>query len=120
LKVWSWSSADFVAEESANWTIGEGVCAWNTASGDIDKDGTVEIVTVGCMYIETLCDPDLRIWHVAQAVASASPETSPADSLMPAAPGDWQSGLIITVGVSFAIVILAAGYLFLRDRSRRR
>lgn len=36
----------------------------------MDKDGTVEIVTVGCMYISALFDPDLRIWSIQQGVAS--------------------------------------------------
>ena len=45
------------AEE--RWTVGEGVFAWNVGAGDVDSDGTVEIVTVGCMYVSQLCDPDL-------------------------------------------------------------
>jgi hypothetical protein len=27
----------------------------------VNKDGAEEIVTVGCMYKDVLCDPDLRI-----------------------------------------------------------
>jgi len=38
--------------------------AWNVAADDIDQDGTVEIITVGCMYVAALCDPDLRIWSI--------------------------------------------------------
>ena len=51
-------------EQSKDWTIGEGVVVWNLGTGDIDKDGTVEIVTVGCMGETGLCDPDLRIWSI--------------------------------------------------------
>jgi len=29
------------------------------------EDGTIEIITVGCMYISALCDPDLRIYSIA-------------------------------------------------------
>ena len=36
------------------------------ATGDVDEDGTVEILTVGCMYVSALCDPDLRIWSIAE------------------------------------------------------
>jgi hypothetical protein len=30
----------------------------------LDKDGTVEIVTVGCISVENLCDPDMRVWSM--------------------------------------------------------
>lgn len=55
-----------------NWTIGEGVFAWNVGTGDVDSDGTTEIVTVGCMYINQLCDPDLRIWSLQTAAISST------------------------------------------------
>ena len=44
--------------------MGEGVIAWNVQTGDVDNDGTVEIIAVGCMYISALCDPDLRIYSI--------------------------------------------------------
>ncbi|MBK5133567.1 hypothetical protein JJE00_03965 [Candidatus Bathyarchaeota archaeon] len=64
LRVWSWNGQDLSLDYSEEWTIGEGVMAWNVAADDIDQDGTVEIITVGCMYVAALCDPDLRIWSI--------------------------------------------------------
>ncbi len=64
LRIWSWKDNALILEQSKDWTIGEGVVAWNLATGDIDKDGTIEIVTVGCMGEAGLCDPDLRIWSI--------------------------------------------------------
>ena len=66
LRVWSWSGKVLALKQNVDWQIGEGVNAWNVATGDVDDDGTLEIVTVGCMYVSTLCDPDLRIWSIAR------------------------------------------------------
>jgi hypothetical protein len=41
-----------------------GVSAWNVGTADVDNDGTVEIITVGCMYTGIMCDPDLRVWSL--------------------------------------------------------
>jgi hypothetical protein len=30
----------------------------------VDKDGFVEIITVGCTALNELCDPDMRIWSL--------------------------------------------------------
>ena len=62
LRIWNWNGEELALKYSEDWQVGEGVVAWNVATGDLDKDGTVEIVTVGCMYVSALCDPDLRIW----------------------------------------------------------
>jgi hypothetical protein len=64
LTVWSWDGdvLELICEE--DWTVGEGVFAWNVGTGDVDGDGVTEIVTVGCMYVNQLCDPDLRIWSM--------------------------------------------------------
>ena len=70
LMVWSWNGKALTLKQNVDWEIGEGVCAWNVGTGDVDDDGTVEIVTVGCMYIAALCDPDLRIWSIAKESAS--------------------------------------------------
>jgi hypothetical protein len=72
LRIWSWNGEDLVLKISKDWDIGEGVTAWNVATGDVDNDNTTEIVTVGCMYISNLCDPDLRIWSISQ-VTNAFP-----------------------------------------------
>jgi len=67
LKVWGYDGKALTLEESQNWIIGEGVSAWNCGTGDVDNDGVVEIITVGCMYVGTLCDPDLRVWSITTA-----------------------------------------------------
>lgn len=64
LRVWSWNGKELALKHAEDWQVGEGVAAWNVATGDVDEDCTVEIVTVGCMYISALCDPDLRIWSI--------------------------------------------------------
>ena len=66
LRVWSWNGKTLTLKQAEDWTIGEGVVAWNLVTGDVDEDGTVEIVTVGCMGESNLCDPDLRIWSIAK------------------------------------------------------
>ncbi len=70
LRVWNWNGENLILKHSEDWQVGEGVVAWNVATGDVDADGTVEIVTVGCMYVSALCDPDLRIWSIAKKSAS--------------------------------------------------
>jgi LPXTG-motif cell wall-anchored protein len=70
LRVWSWNGETLTLKQNRDWTIGDGVVAWNVATGDADEDGTVEIVTVGCMGISGLCDPDLRIWSIAKEPTS--------------------------------------------------
>ena len=64
LRIFCWKENTLVLEQAKDWTIGEGVVAWNLVTGDLDKDGEVEIVTVGCMGECGLCDPDLRIWSL--------------------------------------------------------
>lgn len=66
LKVWGWSGSNFTAMQSIDWSIHDGACAWNVASGDVDKDAVTEIVTVGCIGLGNLCDPDMRIWSIPQ------------------------------------------------------
>jgi len=70
LRVWGWEGKTLTLENSQDWIAGNGTCAWNVATGDIDNDETVEIVTVGCMYTGALCDPDMRIWSIKQEPAS--------------------------------------------------
>jgi hypothetical protein len=65
LRVWKWDGENLNLKHNEEWTVGEGVVAWNVQTGDIDNDGTVEIITVGCMYVAALCDPDLRIYSIA-------------------------------------------------------
>jgi hypothetical protein len=64
LRVWSWNGAALMLEQAKDWIVDDGVSAWQDGTGDLDNDGNVEIVTVGCSYLDTLCDPDLRIWSL--------------------------------------------------------
>jgi hypothetical protein len=66
LRVWGWDGEELVLKVGKDWVIGEGVTGWNIGTGDVDGDGVTEIVTVGCMYESSLCDPDLRVWSVAR------------------------------------------------------
>lgn len=100
LRVWSWNGKELVLKHSADWQVGEGVVAWNVATGDVDKDGTVEMVTVGCMYVSTLCDPDLRIWSIAK-----EPSTLPYP-------------LLTAVGIVIATVLII-GFLLVKKRRNR-
>ena len=64
LRVWSYNGTDLTLTASKDWTFDEGTCAWNVANGDVDNDGVTEIITVGCTALNTLCDPDMRIWSL--------------------------------------------------------
>ena len=85
LRVWNWDGENLILKHNEEWTVGEGVVAWNVQTGDIDNDGTVEIIAVGCMYVSALCDPDLRIYSIVS---------------------DQNS--VFLYGVLFAIIILSA------------
>jgi hypothetical protein len=97
LRVWSWDGEVLTLKQQKDWQIGEGVIAWNVGTGDVDNDGTVEIVTVGCMYVSTLCDPDLRIWSIATESAS------------------FPYPLLATLGVAVAMVLVLM-FFFIRKR----
>jgi hypothetical protein len=97
LGVWGWDGTTLALEHSQDWTIGEGVCVWNVGTADLDNDGTVEIVTVGCMSLNRLCDPDMRIWSIASPL--------PID-------------LIIAAITSVVVIALAGAYLLVK-RSRK-
>ena len=64
LRVLSYNGTGLVLEESKDWTFDEGACAWNIGVGDVDNDGVVEIITVGCSALKGQCDPDMRIWSL--------------------------------------------------------
>jgi len=91
LRIWGWDGTTLSLKQSQDWTIGDGVCAWNVGTGDLDNDGTVEIVTVGCMSINNLCDPDMRIWSIAAPLPI---------------------GLIMAVVASVAFIVMASAYFF--------
>ncbi len=72
LRVWGLNATALTLKQSKDWTFDNGACAWNVASGDVDKDGVVEIITVGCTALGDLCDPDMRIWSLPNANAFPS------------------------------------------------
>lgn len=72
LRVWGWNATALTLKQSKDWTFDNGACAWNVASGDVDKDGVVEIITVGCTALGDLCDPDMRVWSLPNANAFSS------------------------------------------------
>jgi hypothetical protein len=100
LRVWSWDGTNLALKHSQDWTIDEGACAWNVATGDVDKDGVIEIVTVGCTYLGNMCDPDMRIWSI------------------PNEPASPPYALLAAVG-TVAAIVLAASFLFVRKRRNR-
>lgn len=65
LRVWSFNGTGLSLIETNDWTFDEGVCAWNVGCGDVDQDGVVEMITVGCSALYGDCDPDMRIWSLA-------------------------------------------------------
>jgi hypothetical protein len=64
LKVWGFNGTALILKQSTEWTFDEGACAWNVGNGDVDNDGVLEIITVGCTAQGSLCDPDMRIWSI--------------------------------------------------------
>jgi hypothetical protein len=104
IRVWSWDGNTLTLKQSKDWIVGEAVCAWNVGTGDVDNDGVVEIVTVGCMQIENShdCDPDLRIWSLP---AASAPRAS------------FPYLLVAVGGVATAAIVGAiATFMFLRKR----
>jgi hypothetical protein len=103
LRVWSWDGTALTLKQSKDWIVGEGVCAWQDGTGDLDNDGAAEIVTVGCMYIGNLCDPDLRIWSLPAASAPSQSVSFPY--------------LFVTIaGIAAASIAVAAVAVILRRR----
>jgi len=97
LRVWSWDGKTLTMKYSQDWIAGNSTTAWNVGTGDVDKDGVTEIITVGCIYVDTLCDPDMRIWSIARETAS------------PPYP------LLATLG-AVAVIGLVMTFLFVRKR----
>jgi len=97
LRVWSWNGKTLMLKQNEDWTIGDGVVAWNVATGDVDEDGTVEIVTVGCMGVSSLCDPDLRVWSI------------------PREPVSFPYSLLVTLG-AVVVTVLVIAFFFVKKR----
>ena len=102
LKVWSWDGAKLILEQSEDWLVGEAASARNVGTGDLNGDGLVEIVTVGCIQLIDSgdCDPDLRIWSV------------------PSVESAFTSYLILAIAVITVIVIAVSGMAFLFARRK--
>ena len=101
LRVWSWNGEALALKYSQEWSVGDGVFAWNVGSSDLDGDSVVEIVTVGCMGINSLCDPDMRIWSVQNA------------------DGGYDFLKFILIG-SISAIVICAGVLVLKKSLRRK
>jgi hypothetical protein len=102
LKVWSWDGNTLTLKQSKDWIVGEAVSAWNVGTGDVDNDGIVEIVTVGCMETGNLCDPDLRIWSLPAASE-------------PPAPVPYLPVIVFGAAVT-AIAVVMAAFMLMRKR----
>ena len=80
---------------------GEGVCAWNVDTGDVDKDGVTEIITVGYAFVGIECNGHLRVWSISRE------------------PTPFPYGLCMTVATG-AILAFAAAYLYVRKKTSAR
>jgi hypothetical protein len=97
LRVWAYNGIGLSLMESEEWTFDEGSCAWNVGNGDVDNDGVVEMITVGCTALNSLCDPDMRIWS------------------LPAGTSDYPSYLLYAVGGAL-VVACASSLVYLNFR----
>ena len=95
LRVWSWNGTALTLKQSKDWTFDEGACAWNVANGDVDNDGVVEIITVGCTALGGLCDPDMRIWSL--------PSTNAFPSYLPYA----VAAILLATGFSIIYLLIS-------------
>jgi hypothetical protein len=102
LRVWDWDGSSLTLEQSRDWIVETSVSAWNVGSGDLDNDGVVEMVTVGCMQTIDLldCDPDMRLWSLSS--------TSSATPFLP----------IAAIAMA-AVVGTVAAFMFLRSKARK-
>lgn len=64
LRIWRWNGGLLNLMGSISWNDGEAEAAWNVGVGDIDGNDVPELITVGCMEVGNLCDPDLRVWSI--------------------------------------------------------
>jgi hypothetical protein len=101
LKVWKWDGDTLILKQSKDWIVGAASSARNVGTGDLDGDGVVEIVTVGCIQPlnSTNCDPNLRIW-----------------SFLPV---PWQSSqyLVMAIG-GITVAAIIGGTIFLLSRRK--
>jgi hypothetical protein len=103
LRVWSWNGSILSLRQSKDWIVDEGVSAWNVGTGDVDNDGRVEIITVGCSYFEVCRDPNLRVWSVPSA----------------AEPTAFQCPTAVMVGIVAGVIAVSAVALTIVWKRRR-
>jgi hypothetical protein len=65
--VWSYNGKSLALKESQDWAFALGVSVWNVGVADLRNDGKVEIISSGCISMNDLCDPDMRVWTLASA-----------------------------------------------------
>lgn len=78
----------------------DGTCPWNVDSGDVDKDGVTEMVTVGCMFTGIKCSGHLRIWSIQRS------------STFPL------YGLYVIVATVATVLAFAGAYPYLRKKPK--
>jgi hypothetical protein len=96
LKVWAFNGTTLILKQGVEWTFDDGACAWNVGNGDVDKDGVLEIITVGCTALDSLCDPDMRIWSISNVNTNLN--------YLPYA---LATGVLILATVSFALTYIS-------------
>ena len=101
LSVWGWDGGVLRLMCEEDWSVGEGVFAWNVGTGDVDGDGVTEIVTVGCMYVNQLCDPDLRIWSLSASESASS----------------FQYVVFAVAGIVVAVLVVVVLYFGVKKRT---
>jgi hypothetical protein len=100
LKVWGFNGTTLSLEQGSEWTFDNGACAWNVGNGDVDRDGVLEIITVGCTALGSLCDPDMRIWSISNVSAT---------------PNYWQYSLVVGV-LAIAVAFSALAFVWRKKR----
>ncbi len=99
LKVFGYEGNTITLLQSKDWIFGDAAMAWVVGTSDLNEDGTMDIVTIGCIENGTLCDPDLRLWNL--------PSTAGAFGFLP----------LVAAGTgAVAVVAVAAAVLLLRKR----
>jgi hypothetical protein len=98
--VWSYNGKSLALKESQDWVFALGVSVWNVGVADLRNDGKVEIISSGCISMNDLCDPDMRVWTLAPATEEA-----------------LATPLVSASIIILAIAVCAAAFLLVR-RSR--
>ncbi|MGD6852368.1 MAG: FG-GAP repeat domain-containing protein [Candidatus Bathyarchaeia archaeon] len=99
LKVFGYDGNTITLLQSKDWIFGDAAMAWIVDTSDLNRDGTMDIVTIGCIENGTLCDPDLRVWNLPSTVGSLG--------YLP---------LVAAGAGAAAVVAVAAAVLLLRKR----